>query len=449
VRRLVLAISLVLVLAAAVAAVARAGYEGASGGVATPSVVAVGGGTDYSVQLAGRPATTDLMLVLDTSGSMNDSFGGGTRWSALQTTTTGFVEGLETSGFFTRGGKAGVVLVTASATTGIAPTADGTAIKGAILSASPSGTGSCFACGLQQATSLMGAIPGASTHRRIAYIVGDGANTGTTPTVAEAVAGAQAAGVERRVIGIGPEASSAGLEALASDGTAPVAESLDALRGLFAAKPTKLPGATNVSWSFHLAPGFTASAPAASLGSVTAVGGEVTWTIPALEENATLSFHATHDPAAGCAATSLLTGTTFADAEGDAAPAVGLGPLSLTGCAPPAGPAPGAGPGSTTKPAPAKLKPEAVISIPAASKTCTKRRSLRIGLKPPKGTKVAKATVKVGGKTKVYRGAAAKSPLVVTDLPGGTYKVVVTLKLSDGRSVTLRRTYVACPASKA
>jgi Ca2+-binding RTX toxin-like protein len=70
-------------------------------------------------------------------------------------------------------------------------------------------------------------------------------------------------------------------------------------------------------------------------------GQDVTWTLPSLgAQTSTLSFHAAHDPAAGCDATSLLTGTSFSDAEGDAAPAVGLAPVTLSGCSSPPPPPP-------------------------------------------------------------------------------------------------------------
>ena len=319
-----------------VAGPAQAAYESASGGVATPSAVAVGGGTDYSVSITGKPAVTDLVLVLDNSGSMADPFGGGgSKWSTLVSASANFVDKLETDGFFARGGKVGVVLFSTTATTAIAPTANVPAIKTAIASGLPLEL-SCISCGLQRATELLAAVPGSSTHRRVAYIAADGANNVTPPSVGEAVAGAQAAGVERRVIGIGAGASGTGLEALASSGTVAYPENAGQLTSAYAAQSTRLPAATNISWSFHLSPGFTASAPAASIGTVGAGGGDVTWTIPSLgEQTATLTFHASHAPGAGCAATSLLSGTTFSDAEGDAAPAVALGPIGIGGCAGP------------------------------------------------------------------------------------------------------------------
>jgi Mg-chelatase subunit ChlD len=348
---------MLLLLGLAVVGPAQAAYESASGGAATPSVVAVDGGTDYSVSITGKPAVVDLVLVLDNSGSMADTFGGGggSKWDALSQASENFVGELETDGFFARGGKVGVVLFSTTATTATAPTANVATIKGAVASGSPD-EASCISCGLQRASELLAAVPGSSTHRRIAYIVADGANTVTPPTVGEAVDGAAAAGVERRVIGMGHEASSNGLEALASSGTVAYPETVGQLATAYTAQTTDLPGATDVAWSFHLTSGFTASAPAASIGTVAAVGGEVTWMIPSLaEQTATLTFHASHDPGAGCAANSLLSGTTFSDAEGDAAPVVGLGPISIGGCP---------GPAASSTPPAAGGSPPAAVRTP-------------------------------------------------------------------------------------
>jgi hypothetical protein len=348
-RRLLLATVLALALGLVVVGPAQAAYESASGGTATPSVVAVDGGTDYSVSITGKLAVADLVLVLDNSGSMADPFGGGAgKWNTLASASDTFVGELESGGFFARGGKLGVVLFSGAATTATAPTANVATIDNAIASGSPGGE-SCITCGLQLATELLAAVPGSSTHRRIAYIVADGANTVTPPSVGDAVAGAEAAGVERRVIGMGAAASGQGLESLASSGTVAYPENAGQLATADTAQSTSLPGATEISWSFHLTSGFTASAPAASVGTVAAGAGDVTWTIPSLgEQTATMSFQASHDPGAGCAATSLLMGTTFSDAEGDAAPAVASGPITIGGCAGSAGgstpPAPGGSP---------------------------------------------------------------------------------------------------------
>jgi Mg-chelatase subunit ChlD len=412
-RRLLL--TTVLALGLVVVGPAQAAYESASGGAAAPSALAVDGGTDYSVSITGKPAVTDLVLVLDNSGSMADPFGGGgSKWDALDSASGNFVDELESDGFFARGGKLGVVLFSTTATTATAPTANVATIENAIDSGSPAGE-SCISCGLQRATELLAAVPGSSSHRRIAYIVADGANTVTSPSVGEAVAGAEAAGAERRVIGIGAGASGEGLEALASSGTVAYPGNASELGAAYGAQSTRLPGATDLSWSFHLTPGFTPSTPTASIGTVAAGGDEVTWTIPSLgEQTATLTFHASHAPAAGCAATSLLSGTTFSDAEGDAAPTVGLGPISIGGCAGPGG-------GSTPPPVPPRsITPTCKVpNLKGKKLGAAKKSSLGAGCKLGKVTKKKGATAKAG---KVVK----QSPKAGTVLAAGT-KIKIVL----------------------
>jgi hypothetical protein len=449
---------IVTVLALLCAGSAQAAYELGYGGEATPSVLAAGGGTDYSVGVTGKLATVDIVLVLDNSTSMNNDFGFTSRWSAVQAASNAFLSRLQSEGFFTRGGKLGVVLFSTTATTAVAPTSDVAAIQAGIAAGAPGGS-SCVSCGLKQASDLLAAIPSPSSHRRIAYVIADGGNSVEPPSVAEALSAANAAGVERRVIGISINAQLEGLEAISSSGTVAYPESTQQLTEAYEAAPTRLPGATGLSWTFHLAPGFTPSAPTASLGSATVSGGDVTWTIPALgAESATLTFHAAHDAGSGCSATSLLSGTTFSDTEGDAAPAVGLGPISISGCAPSGGGgslggAPTSGPPSTTTPStgtpvPSAPKPTpaaAVIVLPKPAAICSAHRGLRIAFKPPKGTKIKVATVKVGGgKKQAYPGSRTGSGIAIKEVPTGKFKVTVTAKLSDGRSLTLSQAYKPC-----
>ena len=312
-------------------------YDQVQGGVASPSSLAADGQTDYSVSLTGHAAPVDIVLVLDNSGSMADSFdGGGTKWSRLAAQSDAFVDSLNSSGLFARGGRIGVVLFSDSANNAEAPTTNVSAIHARIASGAPNGT-SCIGCGIQRATDLLTAIPGAASHRKIVYLVADGASTdGLSPTPADAVAASNAAHIERRVMGLGTGAQNNGLEALDTNGAVPYPATAVAISQQYAADPTAYAAATGISWTFHVTPGFSVSSPSASDGTVGVTGQDVTWTLPSLgAKTSTLSFHAAHDPAAGCDATSLLTGTSFSDAEGDAAPAVGVAPVTLSGCASP------------------------------------------------------------------------------------------------------------------
>lgn len=418
------------------AVTAQAAYDHGSGGTVNPTALPAGGGTDYTASISGKPAAVDIVLVLDNSGSMSSTFSGPqSRWDALSSASTTFVNELNAGGFFSRGGKVGVVLFS-TGTTATAPTSDVATIDNAIDSGAPDEEG-CISCGLKQATELLTGIAGSSGHRRIAYVFADGANTGTTPTVQEAVGAADAAGVQRRVIGIGSEASGKGLEAFDSDGTVAYPTDPSELKSAYDAEPTAFPGATNISWAFHLTPGFAASAPTASKGTVAIAGQDVTWTIPSLgEETATLGFHATHAASSGCSASALLTGTTFSDAEGDAAPTVGLGPLSLSGCGSRGPVQAGIGP---------KINPGKVIPLPKPAPGCTKKRSLSFKVKPPQGTTVTKVTVKITGhKLKTYKGKSAMSKLELRGLPKGNYSVTVKVTLNDGSTASLTRRYKTC-----
>ncbi|MBS1679726.1 MAG: hypothetical protein JST08_20360 [Actinobacteria bacterium] len=45
-------------------------------------------------------------------------------------------------------------------------------------------------------------------------------------------------------------------------------------------------------------------------------------------------------------------------------------------------------------------------------------------------------------------GGGARSAIAITGVPTGRYKVTVTVKLSDGRSVALSQTYRGCPSPR-
>lgn len=118
---------------------------------------------------------------------------------------------------------------------------------------------------------------------------------------------------------------------------------------------------------------------------------------------------------------------------------------------PPAATAGGGTPTSAppTPVAPASAKPAAVTfasvtTLPSA-KRCVSRRSFRIRLRQPKGTKLASATVKVNGKTATTRkGAKLTAPIDLRGLPKGKVTVAIAIKLADGRTVRGTRTYRTC-----
>jgi hypothetical protein len=322
-----------VILAFLAAVPAQAAYSGVTGGIANPASIAPGGATDYSVTLTGKAKPVDIVFVIEASGSMATSMGATSRESAVAAATNNEIDSLDAAGLFTRGGTIAVVSFSDSASTGAAPTTDVAALNQAVADIAPSGSG-CLSCGIQRATDLLTAIPGSAGHKQIAYLIGDENDNVAPADVATATAASNGAHIERRAIGI-PSGPITDLDSTDSAGAAMYAGSTQAVLAAYAADPTSYPGASNLSWVFHLAPGFSPSAPSASIGSASVNDGDVTWTIPSLDAtNATLTFHAVHSPAAGCAATALLSGTTFSDAEGDSGPAAGLGPLTVTGCPP-------------------------------------------------------------------------------------------------------------------
>jgi hypothetical protein len=234
------------------------------------------------------------------------------------------------------------------------------------------------------------------------------------------------------VIGVGSGAEGQGLEALDSDGAVTYPESQQALLGAYSAEPTTFPGATNVSWTFHLTSDVAPTSATATLGTASISGLDVTWTIPGLgAETATLTIAAARSPSfRSCAPKGFLSGTSFSDAEGDPAPS--LPPEAV--------------------PAIACSSPRVAISLPKAPKApkgCWRRRSLTITIAPQGGAEVAKTVVKVtGSKAKTYRSKSASGKIRVGRLPKGSYRVKVTVTLANGNIQTLTRSYRTCAAKR-
>ena len=102
----------------------------------------------------------------------------------------------------------------------------------------------------------------------------------------------------------------------------------------------------------------------------------------------------------------------------------------------------------TPTPIPPKVKTPTLTTVVhglPATKRCVSRRSFTIRLRHPKGAQIGSATVKVNGKTVATRkGKRVTAPVNLQGLPKGTYKVSITVKLTDGRTVSGTRTYRTC-----
>jgi len=101
------------------------------------------------------------------------------------------------------------------------------------------------------------------------------------------------------------------------------------------------------------------------------------------------------------------------------------------------------------KPA-AKPKVADVVSL-ASPKKCLSKRRLTLTVRKPKtgAAKVSSVKVTIGTrKAKTYTAKKLKVPVTLAGLPKGTFKVKLSIKLSDGTTLTETRTYKTC-ATKA
>jgi hypothetical protein len=77
------------------------------------------------------------------------------------------------------------------------------------------------------------------------------------------------------------------------------------------------------------------------------------------------------------------------------------------------------------------------------------RRKFSIRLSVPKGSAVTSAEVKLNGKSAaVRRGTRLRSTVNLTQLPKGSFRVDIVLKLADGRTVKGHRSYHTCAVKR-
>ncbi len=141
--------------------------------------------------------------------------------------------------------------------------------------------------------------------------------------------------------------------------------------------------------------------------------------------------------------TDPLTGTPVTYIVGSAQPAAGPFPCpDPVPAAPPAQPAPPAPPAAAPPRVP--LKAKSIFVLPGA-KACVSRRRFRIRLRVPKGVTASSATVRVNGKkVSVVKGKRLTAPIDLRGLPKGRFTVKISLKTTDGRSVSSSRRYRTC-----
>lgn len=132
--------------------------------------------------------------------------------------------------------------------------------------------------------------------------------------------------------------------------------------------------------------------------------------------------------------TRVLRDDAGADVPGSPAPVV------------PASPAAAATP---SRPSSAALPSFASLATLPGTKACVSRRRFSIRLRVPQDSSVTSAEVKVNGRSvAVRRGARLRSVVNLTKLPKGRFRVQITMRLADGRTVKGTRTYRTCAVKR-
>lgn len=103
-------------------------------------------------------------------------------------------------------------------------------------------------------------------------------------------------------------------------------------------------------------------------------------------------------------------------------------------------------PAPTPVPTPTTPAPslEDILGLPSAN-TCVKKGKLTIRLKAPAGTRIVAATVKANGRTKArFKASKANRTVKLGGLGKKSAKVTISVKASNGKTYTARRTYKPC-----
>jgi hypothetical protein len=102
-------------------------------------------------------------------------------------------------------------------------------------------------------------------------------------------------------------------------------------------------------------------------------------------------------------------------------------------------------PGAPPAAQPPAAAPPAQAVQGVQQRRCVSRRAFRIRIRVPRGKKALSATVRVNGKrVRVVRGKRLRAPVRLRGLPKGTFKVRITIRLTNGKRVTGVRTYHTC-----
>ncbi|ONI86729.1 hypothetical protein ALI22I_24235 [Saccharothrix sp. ALI-22-I] len=271
---------------------------------------------DAETGIAGNPV--DVELVLDRSGSMQ-----GQPIDALKVAAKAFVDIIDEAtdgslnGVVANGSRLGVVSFSSAASVDTPLTSDANAVKAAIDALVADGLTNHSAAISTGQAQLAGSLPG---NAKKMVIMTDGETTEGGDASDDAAA-ARAAGTEIFGIGLG-SVNEAEIQDWTTDpdGThyffAPGADDLQEVFEAIGAAIV-VPAATGVTVVDTVAPQFSISGAAVSKGVVNQAGNQLTWTIDKLgTESVTLTFTATHLPAAGGGALAVNPSVAYTDAEG-------------------------------------------------------------------------------------------------------------------------------------
>ncbi|MEV8439943.1 VWA domain-containing protein [Actinosynnema sp. NPDC051121] len=332
-----------ILLAALAAPLATTTGAAAAGGTVTGTKalgetdIACGGSVPVTVTLdaqtgiAGSPV--DVELVLDRSGSMQGSIGD------LKAAAKSFVDILDEAtdgsldGVVANGSRIGVVSFSDNASVDAGLTSDANAIKAAIDALVAGGLTNHSAAISTGQAQLAGSLPG---NAKKMIVMTDGQTTVGGDASDDALA-ARNAGTEIFGIGLGTvDANEIRDWTTDPDSThyyeAPTSAQLQQVFEAIGAAIV-VPAATGVTVVDTVAPQFSASGAAVSKGSVAQNGNQFTWTIDELStETVTLTFTATHLPAAGGGALAVNPTVAYTDAEGHVV-TFGNPTVNVRGCA--------------------------------------------------------------------------------------------------------------------
>jgi uncharacterized protein YegL len=304
---------------AAVALAPPASAAPLPGASASPTSVNRFGTSTVTLTLDGESSTqstpTDLVLVLDESGSIDS-----TEFGQLRSFADDVVEAVGNDGLFANGGRVGVVGFASTAETVVGLSADETAVRSAIMSNPQSGGNTCLSCGLNQASTVLGADDPA--RNQLVIVITDGNANPGDPT-ASAASSLQAK-AEVFAVGVGDGISQATLNTIATDPDSTHTFAVGGFGSLAALLSTivsaiVVPGATHPSIAvtldngWDLVPGTVSANLGATVGGVTANG----FTVSRSElgdENLVITYDVKHE-GSPCGPLNVNSAVTYTDDE--------------------------------------------------------------------------------------------------------------------------------------